>query len=49
MTNMTRAEKRDQEFQRIYKEFIDKGERPNVALRETRRIINEKRPKPKIY
>lgn len=48
MITMTRAEKRDAEFQRIYKEFLSKGERPNVSLRETRRIINEKRKRPKI-
>jgi hypothetical protein len=45
---MTRAEKRDQEFQRIYKELLNKGERPNVSLRETRRIINDKRMRPRI-
>jgi len=46
---MTRAEKKDSEFQKIYNEFISKGERPNVSLRETRRIIKEKRIRPKIY
>jgi len=48
LITMTRAEKRDAEFQRIYKEFLSKGERPNVSLRETRRIINGKRRRPKI-
>lgn len=40
MVNMTRAEKRNDQFQQMYNELVKEGRKPTKALKETRKKFN---------
>jgi hypothetical protein len=39
---MTRAEKRDEDFQKVYNEHIKEGKKPTKALKETRKVFDNR-------
>lgn len=42
MVNMTRAEKRDENFQKVYNDYLKEGKKATKALKETRKIFDNR-------
>lgn len=42
MVNMTRVEKRDEEFQKVYQKHIKEGKKSTKALKETRKVFDNR-------
>lgn len=45
MIRMTRNEKRDKEFQKVYNEVLEQGKKENRALKEARLIVQQRASK----